>query len=105
MSNITFAHPWLLLGLLLAPVMVVYYLWRYRKQEAAVQHSDIEVFTGIRKTLRVRLRWLPYALRVVAEQVADGDIGRAPHGLAGFAGYMFTQEERGSLVGEHHGYV
>ena len=66
MSNITFAHPWLLLGLLLAPIMIAYYLWRYRKQEAAVQHSDIDVFTGIQKTLRVRLRWLPYALRVVA---------------------------------------
>ena len=46
-----------------------------------------------------------YALRVVAEQVTDGDIGRAPHGLASLARNMFTQEECGSLVGEHHGYV
>ena len=66
MSNITFAHPWLLLGLVAVPLMVAYYIWRYHKQEAAVQHSDIDVFTGIEKTLRVRLRWLPYALRTLA---------------------------------------
>ena len=66
MHNITFAHPWLLLGLLLVPLLIAYYIWRYRKQEAALQHSDIDIFAGIHKTLRVRLRWLPYALRVVA---------------------------------------
>lgn len=66
MSNITFAHPWYLLGLLLVPLLVAWWLWRYRKQEAAVQHSNISVFDGIGKSLRVRLRWLPYALRCVA---------------------------------------
>ncbi len=66
MNSITFAHPWYLLGLILVPLMVAWYIWRYRKQEAALQHSDIAVFDGIGKSLRVRLRWLPYALRVVA---------------------------------------
>ena len=66
MGNITFAHPWLLLGLAIVPMMVAWWLWRYHKQEAALQHSDIGIFDGIKKTWRVRLRWLPYALRVVA---------------------------------------
>ena len=66
MSNITFAHPWYLLGLLLVPLMIGWWLWRYRKQDAAVQHSNLSVFDGIGKSLRVRLRWLPYALRCVA---------------------------------------
>ncbi len=66
MSNITFAHPWILLGLLIVPILIAYYIWRYRKQEAAVQHSDIDVFAGMKKSLRVRLRWLPYAFRVIA---------------------------------------
>ena len=66
MHNITCAHPWLLLGLVLVPLMVGWYLWRYRKQEAALQHSDISLFDGVKQSLRVRLRWLPYALRVVA---------------------------------------
>lgn len=66
MSNITFVHPWYLLGLLLVPLLVAWWLWRYRKQDAAVQHSDIAVFDGIGKGWRVRLRWLPYALRCIA---------------------------------------
>ena len=66
MNSITFAHPWYLLGLIIVPLMVAWYIWRYRKQDAALQHSDIAVFDGIKKSLRVRLRWLPYALRVVA---------------------------------------
>ena len=30
MHNISFAQPWMLLGLVLVPLMVVYYIWRYR---------------------------------------------------------------------------
>lgn len=66
MNSITFAHPWYLLGLLIVPLMAAWYIWRYRKQEAALQHSDIAVFADMGKSLRVRLRWLPYALRCVA---------------------------------------
>ena len=66
MSNITFAHPWMLLGLLLVPAMIGWWLWRYRKQEAALQHSNIGLFDGVKQSLRARLRWLPYALKVVA---------------------------------------
>ena len=66
MHNLTFAHPWMLLGLLLVPLMAGWWLWRYRKQEAALQHSNIALFDGVKKSLRARLRWLPYALRVVA---------------------------------------
>lgn len=66
MSDITFAHPWYLLGLIAVPLMAAWYIWRYRKQEAALQHSDIAVFAGMGKSLRVQLRWLPYALRCLA---------------------------------------
>ena len=67
MTNaLTFAHPWVLLGLLLVPLLAAWWFWRYRKQEAALQHSDIDAFDGVGKTLRVRLRWLPYALRLLA---------------------------------------
>ena len=66
MHNITFEHPWMLLGLLLVPLLAAWWLWRYRKQEAALQHSNISLFDGVKKSLRARLRWLPYALRVVA---------------------------------------
>ena len=66
MHNISFEHPWMLLGLLLVPLLAAWWIWRYRKQEAALQHSNITLFDGVKKSLRARLRWLPYALRVVA---------------------------------------
>ncbi len=66
MGSITFAHPWVLLGLLAVPAMAAWWIWRYRKQEAALQHSNIAIFAGVAKSLRVRLRWLPYALRTLA---------------------------------------
>lgn len=66
MNNISFEHPWMLIGLLMVPLMAGWWLWRYRKQEAALQHSNIAFFKGVKRTLRQRLRWLPYALRVVA---------------------------------------
>lgn len=66
MHSITFAHPWMLLGLLLIPAMITWWILRYRKQEAALQHSNIALFEGVRQSLRRRLRWLPYALRVTA---------------------------------------
>lgn len=66
MLNIEFAHPWYLLGLIVIPLLIGWWLWRYRKQEAALQHSNIAVFDGIERSLRVRMRWLPYALRCVA---------------------------------------
>lgn len=66
MGSITFAHPWVLLGLLAVPAMAAWWIWRYRKQEAALQHSNISIFAGVAKSLRVRLRWLPYALRTLA---------------------------------------
>ena len=56
MHNLTFEHPWMLLGLLLVPLMAGWWLWRYRKQEAALQHSNISLFEGGKKTLRARLR-------------------------------------------------
>lgn len=66
MSGLTFAHPWVLLGLLLVPLLAGWWLWRYRKQEAALQHSNLRLFDGVGASLRVRLRWLPYALRLAA---------------------------------------
>lgn len=66
MNTITFAHPWVLLFLVLVPLMAVWYVWRYRKQNAALQFSNIGLFRGARKTFRQRTRPVLYVLRVVA---------------------------------------
>lgn len=63
---ITFAHPWLLLLLLVIPLMVVWYLLRYRKQKPALQFSNISLFRGVRKTFRQRTYPLLFVLRMVA---------------------------------------
>lgn len=66
MHNLTFQYPWVLWFLFLVPLLVAWYIFRYRKQKAALQFSNIGLFKGFNKTLRQRLRHLPYALRMVA---------------------------------------
>lgn len=66
MNQITFAHPYLLLLLLVIPLMVAWYLLRYRKQKPALQFSNISLFTGVKKTFRQRTYPLLFALRMVA---------------------------------------
>lgn len=66
MMKITFAHPYLLLLLLVIPLLIVWYVLRYRKQKPALQFSNISLFKGIHKTFRQRAYPLLFALRMVA---------------------------------------
>ena len=66
MTQITFAHPWVLFLLLIVPLMVAWYVWRYRKQKPALQFSNISLFRRGRKTFRSRTYPVLYVLRVVA---------------------------------------
>ena len=40
---------------------------------------------------------------MLAEEVADGDVGRAPYGLTRKAGKVLVEEESGALVREYDG--
>lgn len=64
--KITFAHPYLLLLLIVIPLLIVWYILRYRKQKPALQFSNISLFKGLRKTFRQRAYPLLFALRMVA---------------------------------------
>lgn len=66
MNHLTFAHPYLLLLLLVIPLMVVWYVLRYRKQKPALQFSNIAFFKDIKKTFRQRTYPLLFVLRMVA---------------------------------------
>ena len=66
MNHITFAHPYLLLLLLVIPLMAVWYVLRYRKQKPALQFSNISLFKGVHKTFRQRAYPLLFILRMVA---------------------------------------
>ena len=76
MNNITFAHPWLLLLLTLIPLLVVWYVLRYRKQHAALQFSNISLFKGLKKSTRQRLYPSLFILRMVALTAAIIAIAR-----------------------------
>lgn len=66
MSHITFAHPWVLLILIVVPALTAWYIWRYRKHKPALQFSNISLFKGVRKTFRQRLHPILFVLRMIA---------------------------------------
>ncbi len=62
--NITFAHPWLLLLLLLIPLLIAWWIWRYRHQHVTTNYSNTAQLATVPKTLRQRLYPLLYLLRI-----------------------------------------
>ncbi|MBQ9471381.1 MAG: VWA domain-containing protein [Bacteroidales bacterium] len=62
----TFAHPNLLYLLLLVPAMVAWYVFRQRDTKASLQISTLGGFGAARRTVRLRLRHMPFALRCCA---------------------------------------
>lgn len=66
MNRLTFAHPWVLWLLLIIPLMVVWYVLRYRKQKPALQFSNIALFKGFQKTFRQRMYPTLFVLRMIA---------------------------------------
>lgn len=65
MHNMTFANPWMLTGLALVPLLVAWWVWRYRKQKPELQYSDMGQLEGMKKTLRQCLYPMGYVLRVL----------------------------------------
>ena len=66
LENIEFANPKLLWLLLLVPVLIVWYILRHKKQEAALSFSDLNGFTKLPKTWKAYLRHLLFALKMGA---------------------------------------
>ena len=65
-ENIEFANPKLLWLLLLVPLTILWYVLRYKKQEASVRFSDMSGFVKLPKTWKAYLRHLLFALKVMA---------------------------------------
>ncbi len=64
-NNVTFAYPHFLYLLLLLPLILLWY-WRHNKKRSpAITYSNLELFDGLKKTLRERLRHLPFFLRLL----------------------------------------
>ena len=65
-ENIEFANPKLLWLLLLAPLAIVWYVLRHKKQEASLQFSDLKGFAQLPKTWKAYLRHLLFAMKMAA---------------------------------------
>ncbi|MBR5910519.1 MAG: VWA domain-containing protein [Bacteroidales bacterium] len=61
-----FANPKLLWLLLLVPLLVLWYILRHKKQEAAVSFSDLKGMAKLPKTWKAYLRHLLFALKMAA---------------------------------------
>ncbi|MDX9758032.1 MAG: VWA domain-containing protein [Bacteroidota bacterium] len=61
-----FANPEFLWLLLVIPLLVAWYVWRQGRLSAAIRHSSLAAFAGVPGSWRVRLRALPFALRMLA---------------------------------------
>lgn len=65
-ENIEFANPKLLWLLLLVPLLVLWYILRHKKQEAAVSFSDLKGMAKLPKTWKAYLRHMLFALKMAA---------------------------------------
>lgn len=65
-ENVEFANPKLLWLLLLIPVLIIWYVLRHKKQEAAVNFSDLKGMVQLPKTWKAYLRHLLFALKMMA---------------------------------------
>lgn len=65
-SSITFANPGYFWALILVPILILWYVLRYRNQKPALQFSSISLLKKYRKTFRQRMYPLLFVLRLVA---------------------------------------
>ena len=61
-----FAHPWLLWLLLLIPLLSAWEIWKQKRLTASLRHSSFSGIDHLSSGWRVRLRHLPFALRMIA---------------------------------------
>jgi Ca-activated chloride channel homolog len=64
--NITFAQPAFLFLLLIIPLLIAWYFYRYRRNHADIRISTTEGFAGSRRSVKVILYHILYVLRLLA---------------------------------------
>jgi Ca-activated chloride channel family protein len=65
-QNIEFAYKWVFAFLILLPIIIWEYARSNRKQQAAMMVTTIHLLRGKIKSMRARLRHLPFVLRCIA---------------------------------------
>lgn len=65
-SNIEFAYGWVLFFLPVLPLIIFWYWKRNKKVSPDFTYSSLNIFNGIKPTIKERLIHLPFLLRVLA---------------------------------------
>jgi Ca-activated chloride channel homolog len=63
--EITFAYRPFLLLLAIIPLLVAWYVWKYRDHGSDIRYAHSAFVDGVRKSFRLRLLHLPFALRML----------------------------------------
>ena len=66
MSSIEFASPHFLFGLIIIPILIVWYVFKCNKQQAYVRFSDTGFFNKLPNSWRVYLRHIVFVLEIAA---------------------------------------
>jgi Ca-activated chloride channel family protein len=64
-SNVTFGAPGVLYGLVIVPLLIVWYIRRHAEITSHLRYSTLLPFEKVKPALRERLRHLPFVLRMV----------------------------------------
>jgi Ca-activated chloride channel family protein len=64
-TNVSFANPVFLFGLVLLPIIVAWYIRRQRDITSHMRYSTLQAFAQVKPTLRERFRHLPLVLRLL----------------------------------------
>ena len=64
MSSIEFASPYFLYGLIIIPLLIVWYIFLGRKHQAYVKFSDTSFFTDMPKSWRIYVRHILFAIEI-----------------------------------------
>ncbi len=64
--DLAFAHAGILYLLAIPMLLVIWYVFGYRGRSADIRYVHAEFAKGIKKSLRLRLRHLPFAMRILA---------------------------------------
>lgn len=65
-DDVTFAYPWVLYFLVMIPLMLLWYWWKGIKKQPSLRYSSLDLFSGLKPTVKERLRHLPVILRSLA---------------------------------------
>ena len=105
-GNISFAHPWILLLLVLVPAMIAWYVARHRRIKAPVHIPSLDMFGEAKPTMRQRLYHLRFALRclcvtmlIIALARPQSQLSREEMEIEGID-IVLTMDVSGSMKGE-----